>query len=165
MKKAVAFRTFAFLAIMALVAYPTFAQGGNRPGGGQRPDGGQRPGGRMGGQMTEADVKERVKRQSQALELNQEQEKKIMDFEIEMYKKNQVERQRLQGDREAMREYMREQRELRDQKYEEVLTEEQLNTYQERQQERRERMEQRRNRAPGDRPDGGDRPARGRGRR
>ncbi len=170
MKKAVVFRTFTFLAIMALFAYPTFAQGGNRPGGGQRPDagqrpaGGQQPGGGMGRQFTEEDVKQRVKRQSEALSMNEDQEKKILDFELEMYRKNQVERQRLRDDREGMRAYMRQQRDLRDKKYEEVLTEEQFKMYRENQEERRERMEQRRNRAPGDRPDGTDRPARGRGR-
>lgn len=170
MKKAVAFRTCTFLAIMALFAYPTFSQGGNRPGGGQRPDGGQRPeagqrpGGGMGRQFTEEDVKQRVERQSEALSMSQEQEKKILDFELEMYRKNQVERQRLRDDRQGMRDYMRQQRAMRDKKYEEVLTEEQFKTYRENQEERRERMEQRRNRAPGDRPGGGDRPSRGRGR-
>jgi Spy/CpxP family protein refolding chaperone len=158
MKKAVAFRTFVFLAIMAIFAYPTFAQGGNRPGGGQRPGGG------MGRQFTEDDVKQRVQRQAELLGMNDDQEKKILDFELELYKKNQVERQKHQGDREGMRAYMLEQRELRDQKYKEVLTEEQFKQYQKNQEERMERMRQRRDRAPGDRPASGDRPARGRGR-
>jgi|GEM_PF-2026327 len=170
MKKAVVFRTFAFLAVMALFAYPTFAQGGNRPGGGQRPDGGQRPGsgqrpeGGMGRQFSEDDVKQRVKRQSELLGMDQEQEKKIMDFELEMYKKNQVERQKHQGDWEAMRTYMQGQRELRDKKYEEVLTEEQFKQYKKNQEDRRERMQRQRDGAPGDRPGTGDRPERGRGR-
>ncbi|MDF1572714.1 MAG: hypothetical protein P1P82_13985 [Bacteroidales bacterium] len=164
MKKAVVFRSFAFLAIMALFTFPTFAQGGNRPGGGQRPEAGQRPGGGMGRQFTEDDVKQRVKRQSELLGMNQEQEKKIMDFELEMYKKNQVERQKHQDDWEAMRTYMQSQRELRDKKYEEVLTEEQFKQYKKNQEDRRERMQRQRDGAPGDRPAGGERPARGRGR-
>lgn len=96
--------------------------------------------------------------------MNAEQEKKILDFELEMFKKNQVERQRIQGDREAMRAFMQEQRKQRDQKYKEVLTEEQFKQYQANQQERMEQMRQRRDRAPGDRPGDGDRSERGRGR-
>lgn len=165
MKKAFAFRSFAFLAIMAIFAYPTFAQGGNRPGGGQgdRPGAGQgdRPGGGMGRQFTEDDVKQRVQQQSESLGLNDDQEKKILDFELEMYKKNQVERQKHRGDRDGMRAYMLEQRELRDQKYKEVLTEEQFKQYKKNQEERVERMRQRRD---GSGTSGGDRPARGRGR-
>ncbi len=164
MKKAIVFRTLAFLAVMALFAYPVFAQGGNRPGSGERPEAGQRPGGGMGRQFSEDDVKQRVKRQTELLGLNEDQEKKIMDFELEMYRKNQVERQKHQGDWEAMRTYMQGQRELRDKKYEEVLNEEQFKLYKQNQEGRRERMQRERDGAPGERPGTGDLPERGRGR-
>ena len=65
------------------------------------------------------------------------------------------------GDREAMRSYMQEQREARDKKYEEVLTEEQLKKYQEQREQRRQEFQDRQ------RPqnDGnGERAPRGRGR-
>lgn len=163
MKTTINLKTMAFVAILAICAIPMYGQG-QRPGGGAGP-GGQ--GGGMGRQQTEDDVKERVKRQTQDLNLNEEQEKKIMDFELEMYKKNQVERQKNQGDWEKMRTYMTEQRELRDKKYEEVLTAEQYKKYKVNQEERRQQMQQQRQQNPGA-PGGGqpqgDRPERGRGR-
>jgi hypothetical protein len=117
--------------------------------------------------MTEEDVKERVKRQTQALELSEAQEKTITDFEVGQFKKNQVEMQKFQGDREKMREHMQGQRELRDKKYEEVLTPEQLEKYKKQQEERRQQMQERRQQNQGgDGNDGGEgsRPDRGRGR-
>lgn len=168
MKTLINLKALAIIAIMAITAFPTFAQGGQRPGGGQRPDGGQRPEGGQwqGRQMTEDDVKERVKRQSQALELTTEQEKKITDFEVEQYKKMQIERQKNQGDWEKMRENMKTQRELRDKKYEEVLTPDQYKKYTQQQEERRQQMEQRRQQNQNGQ--GGqnreERPERGRGR-
>ena len=149
-------KSIALLAMMALITLPAIGQGGPPPGG---------PGGRGGRQFTEEDVKNRVKRQSQTLGMNEEQEKKIMDFELEQYKKNQVEFQKNQGDWEKRREYMTQQREVRDQKYKEVLTEDQYKQYKQNQEERRQRMQE--NRPPGQRPEGagtGDRPDRGRGR-
>jgi hypothetical protein len=117
--------------------------------------------------MTEDDVKERVKRQSQTLELTSEQEKTITDFELEQYKKNQVERQKNQGDWEKMREHMQGQRELRDKKYEEVLTPVQFEKYKKQQEERRQQFEQRRQENQGQPGQGpaqqGARPDRGRG--
>ena len=163
-------KVIAVIAILAMSAFPTFAQGGNgqRPGGGQGPEGGQRQGGGQwqGRQMTEDDVKERVKRQSQTLELSAEQEKKITDFEVEQYKKMQIERQKNEGDWEKMRENMKTQRELRDKKYEEVLTPDQYKKYTQQQEERRQQMEQRRQQNQNGQ--GGqnreERPERGRGR-
>jgi len=163
MKKTFSFKTIAIVAFMAICTLPTFGQGGQGQGGG-RPGGGQ--GGGMGRQWTEEDVKERVKRSTQALNLSEEQEKKIMDFEIETFKKNQVERQKFQGDREAMRDYMIKQREERDKKYEEVLTEDQYKKFKENQEQRRKEMQDRRQNNQG-KPggqQGDDRPARGRGR-
>lgn len=154
MKNKINRKKLSFLAFLMIIALPMFAQ---PPGGG--PWGGR--------QFTEDDVKERVKRQSQALEMNAEQEKKITDFEVEQYKKNQVEMQKFQGDREKMREHMQGQRELRDKKYEEVLTPVQFEKYKKQQEERRQEMQQRREQnqgAPAQENGGGDRPDRGRGR-
>ncbi|MDA3822724.1 MAG: hypothetical protein PF450_08975 [Bacteroidales bacterium] len=160
MKKAFNFKTMAIIAFMVICTLPTFGQGGRGQGpGGGREGGGQ--GGGMGRQWTEEDVKERVKRQTQLLELTEAQEKKLVDFELELYKKNQVERQKLQGDREAMRDYLVKQREVREEKYKEVLTEEQYKKFKENQDQRRKEMQD--NRPNSGQPDG-DRPARGRGR-
>ncbi len=164
MRTAINFRAMTFIAIMAICSFPMFGQG---PGGGQRP-GGPGPGGGPGRQWTEEDVKERVKRQTQTLGLSEEQEKTIMDFEIEQNKKMQVERQKNEGDWEKMRESMGKQREVRDKKYEEVLTPEQYKKYKQAQEERRQEMQQRRDQNPGQNPGqtGGqapaDRPQRGR---
>ncbi len=154
MKTLANFKSIAMMAILALFMVPSFGQGG--PPGGNRPGGG--PGGR---QYTEEDVKQRVKRQSQELGMNEEQEKKITEFELQQYKKMQVERQKNQGDWEKMRETMRANRELRDAKYKEVLTEEQYKKYQQQQEERMQRMRERRE-AGGQ--GGGQRGDRGRGR-
>jgi len=158
MKKGINLKTIAFLAVLAFVALPAFSQGGPPPGGGDGPP----PGGRR--QMTEEDVKQRVKRQTENLGLSQEQEDKIMEFELEQYKKNQVERQKMEGDWEKMRAYMEKQREIRDKKYEEILTPEQYAQYKKNQEERMQRM--RENGGPGGKQDGGSttRTDRGRGR-
>ncbi len=113
----------------------------------------------MGGQWTEDDVKQRVERLSEALNLSEEQEKKILDFEMEQYKKNSVEMQKNRGDREKMREIMNTRREQRDVKYREVLTDDQFAKYKKNQEERM------RSRPSQDRPQPqGTRTDRGRGR-
>ena len=123
---------------------------------------GQVPGrvqGRPG--MSEENVKTRVDRLAENLEMNEEQHKEILDYELEQFKQNQVERQRLMGDREAMRDYMMKQREERDEKYKEVLTDEQWNKYQDvREQRRRDNQNRQR---PGN--DARNRQPRGRGQR
>jgi len=167
MKSKLNLRKFTFISLLVMSTLPMLAQGGQGPGGqGQRGQGpgGQGPGG--GRQFTEEDVKQRVKRQSQALEMTEDQEKKIMDFEMEQYTKMQVERQKNNGDWEKMRESMGAQRDLRDQKYKEVLSEEQYNKYKQTQEERRKQMEERRQQNPGQpgTTPQGDRPDRGRGR-
>ena len=147
---------FAILIIIAsFLAMPMFGQRGTGQG---RPQG-NRPQPR---QMTEENVKERVNRLASNLEMNEDQKKKIMDYELELYKKNQVERQRMMGDRESMRAYMMKQREEREKKYKEVLTKEQWEKYQEFREQRRRDFKNRQ------RDDGGDgdrdRSSRGRGR-
>lgn len=157
MKKQINHRTLMTALVVMLISLPVFSQGGPPPGG--------RPGGGQGRQFTEEDVKNRVKRLSQDLNMTEEQEKQLTDFEVEQYKKNQVERQKMQGDWEKMREYMRSQREVRDTKYKEVLDEDQYKKYQELQEQRRQEWQNRRQQnqqRPGGRD--GDRPARGRGR-
>jgi len=155
MKHARNLKTFALFAFLLAISFPAFSQGG--PGG--------RPGGQGGRpQMTEEDVKNRVDRMAQGLELSDDQAKKIKDYEVEMFKKNQVEFQKLRGsgDRTAMREYMMKQREERNEKYKGIMTEEQYKKFTEQQEQRRQDMQNRRQQGPGQ--EGGDRPARGRGR-
>ena len=121
------------LMFLVFVSVPTFAQ----PGRGQ---GGRR-------QLTEEDVKERVRLTADSLDLTAEQEKKILAFELEFYKKNQKMRESFDpetGDREAMREYMMKQREEREEKYAEVLTEEQMEKYIQMRERRQQQMRQRR---------------------
>jgi hypothetical protein len=152
------------LAIMALMmaalTLQVSAQEGQR---GQRSGGG--PG--RGFQMTEEDIKERVDNLSENLKFSQEQHKKILDYELETYNKMQIERQKMQSqggdfDREAMRARMREMREERDKKYEEVLTKEQMVKFNEIREQRRNQMRQQYQDRDGDGQ--GERPQRGRGR-
>ncbi len=126
-------KTATLLVLLVTCSIPTFAQ----PGSGQ---GGRR-------QMTEEDVKERVKRTADSLDLTDTQEKKVLEFELEFFKKNQKIRENFDfetGDREAMREFMMEQREERNEKYAEVLTEEQLEKFLQMQDRRQQQMRQRR---------------------
>lgn len=110
--------------------------------------------------MSEEDVKERVEQTADSLNLTAEQEKKVLEFEMEFFR----ERQKMfedfdpeTGDREAMRANMMKQRDARNEKYAEVLTEEQLEKFQEMQDRRRQNIRQRR-----EQDSGGDR-GRGRG--
>jgi hypothetical protein len=151
-------RTAALLAFMTLIAIPVTGQQRPAPGQGQGPGRGQ------GREWTEDDVKQRVKRQSQALDLSKEQETKMLDFEMELYKTNQVDMQKYRGDREKMREHMTKQREQRDKKYKEILDEEQYKKYKQNQEDRMQnRNPQNRNPQNGNQPQGA-RPDRGRGR-
>ena len=111
--------------------------------------------------MTEEDVKERVEQTADSLNLTAEQEKKVLEFEMEFFRERQKMFENFDfetGDREAMRSYMMKQREERNEKYAEVLTQEQLEKYQEMADRRRQNMRQRR-----EEDSGGDR-GRGRGR-
>jgi len=138
--------------LFAVAAIPLSAQGG--PGGGQGRQGG--PGGR---QMTEEDVERQVENLAETLEMTEEQQKKVLTFELESYTKMQVEREKNMGDRDAMRASMTKIREESNEKYKEVLSEKQYTKLQEIQEQRRSQRPQR---------DGqggqGDRPERGRGR-
>ena len=163
MKKFMKLNAFGLALLMSLFTIQLSAQEGQR---GQRQGGGPGgPGGPgRGFQMSEDDIKERVDNLGETLEFSKEQHKKILDYEMEFYNKMQVERQIYTGDnREEMRATMMKAREERDKKYEEVLTQEQLKKYKEIQEQRRSEMRrQYQDRNPGGQ--GGDRPARGRGR-
>lgn len=114
--------------------------------------------GARGGRMTEENVKQRVERLSESLGMSEEQKAKILEIELEAFKKNQVEMQKHYGDREAMRSYMQEQRELRDKQYKEVLSEEQMKKYLEEREQRYQEMRNRNmDRPPQDDPDRGNR--------
>ena len=142
--------------LLALFAIPLFAQPGQEQGPGPgHPEMGQgsgQPGmmgmghgqpGMMGmgrgmfGQASEEAVKERVENMAETFEFSAEQKNKFMEFEMDLFKKNQIELQKLARDREAMISYMQAQRELRDKKYAEVFTKEQMAKYNELQQNRR----------------------------
>ena len=122
----------ALWAILLSVSIPVFSQ----PGGGQG----------RGRQFTEEDVKQRVSNMADSLDMTAEQEEKILDIELEYWKKNQEMRENFDpetGDREAMREYMMKQREERNAKYAEILTAEQMEKYQEMADRRRQNMRRR----------------------
>jgi hypothetical protein len=141
-------KTATLLVLLVICSIPTYAQ---PPGGGQ---GSRR-------QMTEEDVKERIQRTADSLDLTDAQEKNILEFEMEYYKERQKMFENFDfetGDREAMRAKMMKQREEREEKYAEVLTEEQMNKYLEMRDRRQQQMRQRK-----EEDTGGDR-GRGRGR-
>jgi len=97
--------------------------------------------------MSEEDVKERVEMTADSLDLTAEQEKKVLEFELAFYKERQKMFEnfdRETGDREAMRDKMMKQRDERNEKYAEVLTEEQLEKFKQMQDRRRQQMRQRR---------------------
>jgi Spy/CpxP family protein refolding chaperone len=136
-----------------------------------QPGQGQGPGPGRGFQMTEEDIRTRVDNLSETLSLSEQQHEQILDYELDLYNKMQIEFQKMRSnpdgppDREAMRANMQKIREERDQKYAEVLTGEQMEKFQQIQEQRRSEM--RRQYQEGNPPPGeesGDRPARGRGR-
>ena len=112
------------------------------------------------GPLTEEDVKERVNRLAETLELSDDQKQKVLDYELENRKTMQEKRKANQGDREAMRAVMMEQRELRDSKYAEILNDDQMAKYKEIQEKRAQQRQQRQ----GKKGDGDDGERRQRGR-
>ncbi len=97
-----------------------------------------------GFQMTEEDIKENVDNLAETLDLTADQQKKILDYDMEFYTKMQVEREKHMGDREAMRAAMMKARDERNEKYEDVLTPEQMKKFLEIQEQRRNQMRQQR---------------------
>ncbi len=129
----------------------------------------QPPGGGPGRgfQRSEEDIKKQVDDLSKNLELSKDQQKKVLDYEMEFNTKMQVEREKMRNnsgdfDRETMRARMTEVREERDAKYGEILTKEQLEKYKVQQEQRRSEMRRQYQEGSPDRQ--GDRPERGRGR-
>ncbi len=130
--------------MLALFMLPLVAQ--------ERPDQGQGQGqgrGQYGGQMTEENVKERVNNLAETLECTDQQKEKLLDIELEWYRKMQTERAKFRAgngnfDREAMRTKMQEQRKLKDEKYKEVLTDAQMKKYNQLMEERMQARQQQR---------------------
>jgi len=145
MKNTIKFKSAAIILLFALSAMPLLAQPPNRQGTGDRQ--GQGQGQRQGqgqgqgqGQrqeMTEASSKERAVKLAESLGCTDEQKKKLVDFEVEQFKKFQQDREKMAGDREAMRANFMEQRKIREEKYAEILTPEQLKKYNQMMEERR----------------------------
>jgi hypothetical protein len=82
-----------------------------------------------------------------SLDLTNAQQKKVLEFELEFFKKNQEIRENFDfetGDREAMREMMMKQREERNGKYAKVHTDEQMEKYIQMHERRQQQMRQRR---------------------
>ena len=149
MKNIINLKLASIAILLALSAMPLLAQQGRGTGRGDQQTGGQdrRPGQEQGQgqrqQMTEASVKERTTKLAETLECTDEQTKKLLEYEVAQFKKTKKERENFNGDRDAMRSYMQEQRRLSEKKYAEILTPEQLKKYQK-------YMEQRRQQRPGD---------------
>jgi len=87
----------------------------------------------QGGQRQQTTPEERAKTQTDRLEkllsLTAAQKTKVHAIELEIGKEMTAQRQKTQGDREAMREAMQEVNKKRDAKYKEVLTAEQFKKY------------------------------------
>jgi hypothetical protein len=146
MTKGIYLKTATLFVFLGILSIPSYAQ----PGRGQ---GGRR-------QFTEEDVRRRIGNMADSLDMTDDQHKKILEFELENFKESQEMRENFDpetGDREAMREFMMKQREERNAKYEELLTEEQYAKYQEMADRRRQNMRRRMEDDPGGR-------GRGRGR-
>ena len=153
MKRVVNFKTIGLALLVSLFALNISAQGTGR-----------------GFQMTEEDIKERVENNAKALQLNDEQHKKVLAVEMDFYNKMQIERQKMMNaggppsDREAMRTKMMKMRDERNAEYEKVLTPDQYKQFIETQEQRqREMREQRQQSNPDGEGGAEERPARGRG--
>lgn len=121
----------------------------------------QPPGGGPGGpKMTEDNVKERVAELSETLELNEEQEEAILVFELEQFNTMQDKMEENRDDRDAMHEFMDEFMKEKEEKYAEVLNEEQLAKWKELEEKRRQSRPSR----PGEEDDDDSQSSRGRGR-
>ncbi len=158
MKKKSNFKTAALLLVLAISAVPVFGQSGQGQGRGdgqgqrqgqgqdQRQSQGQRR------QMSEEDVKKNVADLATTLELTDKQEKQILEVDLDYYKTLQKERENYNpetSDRDAMRARMNELRDERNGKYKTVLTESQYTKFIKIQEERREKMRQRRGESEG----------------
>lgn len=85
------------------------------------------PGGSSGPrQLTEDDIKIRVERLAETLELTEKQEEQLLKYELDEFNSRQDMFAHYSGDREAMRAYRMNMREKRDEVYATILTEKQM---------------------------------------
>ena len=143
MKNLTQMRSLVLITLLTLFMMPLLGQ--QRPGDGQGRPPGPGPGGR--GQFTEEDVKQRIETLAKTLECTDKQKKDLLDYEITSYRKMQTEREKFASgsgdfDRESFRARMQEQRQLRDEKYKEILTEAQMAKYNQLMEERRQDRQQ-----------------------
>jgi Spy/CpxP family protein refolding chaperone len=134
MKNLVNLKTITLWISLLALSVPAIAQPPGRGQGGRR-------------MMTEEDIRDRVSRIADSLEMTAEQEEKIIEIELAYLKKNQERFENFDpqtGDREEMRAYMMQQREERLRKYAGVLTEEQMAKFQEMMERRRQNMRRQR---------------------
>lgn len=120
--------------LLAVISFPLAAQPGE--GGGQGQGGGQNRG------RTEEDVKKRVDRMAESVDLSDEQKSSVMAYDLEAYRMAQTFREDNPGDRETMRPYMQKLRKEREAKLAEILSDEQMALYMEQQEQRRQERDQ-----------------------
>ena len=131
MKNMINLKITSFMILLAFFMLPLLAQ--ERQGQGQ--DRGQGHGQGQGrGQMSEENIIQRVDNLAETLECTNQQKEKILEYELDWYRKMQTERAKFSGgpgdfDREAMRAKMQVQRKLKDEKYKEILTDAQMVKY------------------------------------
>jgi len=157
MKHMINIKSASFTILLAFFILPLLAQGGQGHGQGM---------GMGRGQMSEDDIEKRIDILAETLECTDQQKEKLLDVELEWSRKMQTDRAKFQGgggdfDREAMRAKMQEQRKLKDEKYNEILSDTQMKKYE---QLRAERMQQRQGQRPGDGDSQSSQSQRGRGR-
>jgi len=154
MKRTTNIGIVALLLVCSLFSLNIRAQGPGGPGRGSR--------------LTEEDIRERAEIRAKALELSDDQYKKILAIDLDFYNKMQIERQKMmnaertQENRDAMRAKMIKMRDDRNEQYQKVLTPEQFKRFNEMEEQRRSEMRQQRQQ---NNPDGGQnkRSERGRG--
>lgn len=158
MKRVLNLKTIGLALLASLFTLNISAQGPGGPG--------------RGFQMTEDDIKAQSANTAKALNLNDDQQKKVLAADMDFYNKMQIEFQKMRSengppaDRDAMREKMTKMRDERNAAYKAVLTPEQYQQFTEMQEQRMREMREQRQQGN---PPGGDqsdtqRPERGRGR-
>lgn len=125
--------------LLAVMAFSLAAQPGE--GGGQ--------GGGPNRERTEEDVKKRVDRMAESLDLSDDQKSSVMAHDLEAYRKAQAFRADNHGDWEAMRPYMQKLRKEREAKLTEILSDAQMAVHKEQQEERRQAREQKQEQGQG----------------
>jgi hypothetical protein len=151
MKSIINYRIIGFVLLCSLFSLNIAAQG---PGRGQ--------------QMTEEDIKDRAEKTAEALDLTDDQHKKILAIDMDFYNKMQIEFQKMRNaerteeTRNVMREKMMKMRDDRNEQYEKVLKPDQYKQFIKMQEQRMNEMRQQRQQRDGS--EGEEPTARGRGR-